>query len=70
MQGKRKRAFFVTAATAALGALVLAANPFYLFAAQPLEDKGEIVWYRSYDKAFAQAKLTGKPIFLEFRCIP
>ena len=30
----------------------------------------EIFWHQSYDKAITQAKLTGKPIFLEFRCVP
>lgn len=29
-----------------------------------------IIWVQSYSEAIAQAKLTGKPIFLEFRCVP
>ena len=33
-----------------------------------LEDS--IVWIRSYARALDEAKRTGKPIFLEFRCAP
>lgn len=29
-----------------------------------------IVWIDNYREAIAQAKRTGKPIFLEFRCAP
>lgn len=29
-----------------------------------------IQWLDSYPKALAEAKRTGKPIFLEFRCEP
>ena len=68
MQGNRSRKFLIAAVT--LGALVLAAVLSPLFDAQALEDKGEIVWYRTYNEAIAQAKLTGKPILLEFRCVP
>ncbi len=28
----------------------------------------EISWYDNYDEAIREAKRTGKPIFLEFRC--
>lgn len=30
----------------------------------------EIVWYANYQAAIREAKITGKPIFLEFRCVP
>ena len=36
--------------------------------AQPLPK--EIFWYRSYSRAIAEAKATGKPLFIEFRCVP
>ncbi len=29
-----------------------------------------IVWIDNYAEAIAQARITGKPIFLEFRCAP
>ena len=29
-----------------------------------------IQWVRTYSQALAQARRTGKPIFLEFRCRP
>ena len=28
----------------------------------------EISWFDNYDEAIREAKRTGKPIFLEFRC--
>jgi len=34
--------------------------------AQPQEDG--IYWYGDYAKALQQAKETGKPLFIEFRC--
>ena len=37
--------------------------------AQQAED-GVIGWFDNYDDAIAEAKKTGKPIFLEFRCSP
>jgi hypothetical protein len=37
--------------------------------AQKPED-GVIGWFENYDDALAEAKKTGKPIFLEFRCSP
>ncbi len=37
--------------------------------AQNAED-GLIGWFDNYDDAMAEAKKTGKPIFLEFRCSP
>ena len=29
-----------------------------------------VEWVRTYSQALAQARRTGKPIFLEFRCRP
>ena len=37
--------------------------------AQEAED-GVIGWFDNYEAAMAEAKKTGKPIFLEFRCSP
>ena len=37
--------------------------------AQEAED-GFLSWFESYNEALAEAKKTGKPIFLEFRCSP
>ena len=33
-------------------------------------EDGLIGWFENYDEAIAEAKKTGKPIFLEFRCSP
>lgn len=30
----------------------------------------EIYWINNYRAAIAEAKATGKPLFLEFRCVP
>lgn len=30
----------------------------------------DIFWHTTYESAIAKAKETGKPIFLEFRCVP
>jgi len=30
----------------------------------------EIQWIENYDEAFAEAKRSGKPILLTFRCAP
>jgi hypothetical protein len=35
-----------------------------------LPQNGGIVWLDNYGEALRQAKQTGKPIFLEFRCEP
>ena len=35
-----------------------------------LRAQGEIFWHESYQDALAEAKATGKPIFLEYRCEP
>jgi hypothetical protein len=34
------------------------------------EEPAEIYFHDDYNKAIRQAKLTRKPIFLEFRCAP
>jgi len=49
----------------ALLALLLPSASF----SQEAED-GFIGWFENYDDAIAEAKKTGKPIFLEFRCSP
>ena len=49
-------------------ALLLLLLPGASFA-QEAED-GLIGWFENYDEAIAEAKKTGKPIFLEFRCSP
>lgn len=36
----------------------------------PADPKEAVIWIESYDEALAEARLTGKPIFLEFRCAP
>ena len=49
------------------GVAVLAAA---LFPGEGAEANGEIVWLDSYPKALEQAKISGKPILLTFRCVP
>lgn len=39
-----------------------------LLAALPLSGQDAIRWFGSFPEAIAEAKRTGKPIFLEFRC--
>lgn len=43
-----------------------------LSGAEPVDsgNGGSIDWTRSYSRAVAEARETGKPIFLEFRCRP
>ena len=42
---------------------------FVLSLSRPLPAQwDEISWYDNYDEAIREAKRTGKPIFLEFRC--
>lgn len=36
----------------------------------PVASKEAVIWIESYDEALAEARRTGKPIFLEFRCAP
>ena len=38
--------------------------------ASPALAKEAVIWIESYDEALAEARRTGKPIFLEFRCAP
>ena len=38
--------------------------------AQSGPDAGEIVWLDNYQAALKEARATGKPIFLEYRCEP
>jgi len=38
--------------------------------AQNNSSDDEIVWLDNYQAALKQARATGKPIFLEFRCEP
>ena len=38
--------------------------------AQPKPADDEIVWLDNYKEALKEAKATGKPIFLEYRCEP
>lgn len=30
----------------------------------------DIFWHNNYDPALSEAKRTGKPIFIAFRCVP
>ena len=42
---------------------------FILSFLNPLPAQGDdISWYDNYDEAIQEAKRTGKPVFLEFRC--
>jgi hypothetical protein len=50
-------------------AAVLFLLPFTLLA-QPKPADDEIVWLDNYKDALKEAKATGKPIFLEYRCEP
>ena len=36
----------------------------------PAPAKEAVTWIESYDEALVEARRTGKPIFLEFRCAP
>jgi hypothetical protein len=45
---------------------VLAAATFFL--APPARAQEGISWLDNYQEALKEAKKTGKPIFLEFRC--
>ncbi len=42
---------------------------FLLAAAMPVQDDG-FYWLSNYADALKEARRTGKPIFLEFRCEP
>jgi hypothetical protein len=47
---------------------------FYLLvlvaAAGPGRGEDDLVWIERYEAALEEARRTGKPIFLEFRCAP
>ena len=49
---------------------MLAAPLFLLFLAQAPSPDDTIDWLDNYQEAVQQAKATGKPIFLEYRCEP
>lgn len=38
--------------------------------AQAQNAPDEIEWIESYDDAIAEARRTGRPLFLTFRCVP
>jgi hypothetical protein len=42
----------------------------WLFASPLLAQDDGIYWFNNYDEALQEAKRTGKPIFLEYRCEP
>lgn len=49
--------------------LFVLAACFVLSSSIPLlAQSDEISWFTNYDEAIREAKRTGKPIFLEFRC--
>ena len=53
-----------------LGFAILSA-PFGGATVFSAQDGGEMIeWLDDYDEALVEAKRTGKPIFLEFRCSP
>ncbi len=52
----------------------LAVTSWGVFAGGPLTErapaKEAVVWIESYEEAIAEARRTGKAIFLEYRCAP
>ncbi len=52
-----------------LGAIALL-TAFLSSPASAQSDDGMVEWLDDYGEALAEAKRTGKPIFLEFRCAP
>ena len=42
----------------------------WLFAGPLLAQDDGIYWFNDYNDALQEAKRTGKPIFLEYRCEP
>lgn len=60
-----RRAWFRPVKCALLYVAALAVPP-----GGPVAPEEAVVWIESYDEALAEARLTGKPIFLEFRCAP
>jgi hypothetical protein len=53
-----------------LAALVLLLLPAAALAQGKRPDPAQYGWHTDYDKARAEARRTGKPIFLVFRCEP
>jgi hypothetical protein len=53
------RAFFL------VGVFLLGALPVFSQA-----DDDSLTWLDNYQEAIREAKITGKPIFLEYRCEP
>jgi thiol:disulfide interchange protein len=51
------------------GRTALATNEQAKTAATTANDE-KVVWLDNYEAALKEAKATGKPIFLEFRCAP
>jgi len=49
---------------------VVLASVVGLLAGRLLAQDDEINWLENYDEAIREARRTGKPIFLEFRCEP
>ena len=49
--------------------LVLACVLWLFVSPLPAQDDG-IYWFNNYNDALQEAKRTGKPIFLEYRCEP
>ena len=54
----------------ALAGLALLLLPASVSAAPPKYDAAKFGWHTDYSAATAEAKRTGKPIFLVFRCEP
>ena len=52
----------------ALAACVAFCSAIPLLAQSLLAQSDEIAWFSDYGQAVQEAKRTGKPIFLEFRC--
>lgn len=53
---------------AARALLVLAV--LSLYASTLLAQSQELFWHQNYEDALEEARSTGKPIFLEYRCSP
>jgi hypothetical protein len=43
---------------------------FFLLTGALAAQTDEIYWFDNYKEALQEARKTGKPIFLEFRCVP
>lgn len=49
---------------------ILMACAAALFMAQVQADDDGLTWFDNYSQALQEAKRTGKPLFLEYRCEP